>query len=525
MTKNINFVANLITLRYTGIKKEDETVQFYEKLIFVMNLTQTTNRELALAAQVDPSIISRFRNGKRGLPRHLEPLRSMADFLAERCTGEYQRRALSEMAGVRRVLMDRQDQLSEFLFCWLCGDANGVDNFMRNFESLTIKGVASNSTLEAATISRKGNFIHFGNEGKRAAVRSMYQHLLARQEPGTICILADETDDWLMEDYDFTSQMQAWLLDCIRRGCQICHIIPPIYSGDQILESLARWIPLYMTGKVKAFFYPHIRDRLYRHTIIMVPGQIAIASHSMAGEPTSYGTMLTTDPGVLRATESEFQSYLALCRPMLNTYSEPQKLFQCFMKFLSPQGFRIQKLISLSAVTAPFELVADSIGKREDPEQKRLGELYLQEMKRLEEEQDQYNLIDIVHLASADQVRAGTVPITATCWSIGALYYTPETYTMHLKKILHILDTHEKYHFVPLEGPVEQENSLMVKENHRALLVHTSEPFTVFEISQPEIVALYREYLFRLAEKAGFTGIHRSKIKSRLRELIHELEE
>ena len=56
-------------------------MQFYEKLIFVMNLTQTTNRELALAAQVDPSIISRFRSGKRGIPRNPEPLRSMADFL------------------------------------------------------------------------------------------------------------------------------------------------------------------------------------------------------------------------------------------------------------------------------------------------------------------------------------------------------------------------------------------------------------------------------------------------------------
>ena len=54
--------------------------------------------------------------------------------------------------------------------------------------------------------------------------------------------------------------------------------------------------------------------------------------------------------------------------------------------------------------------------------------------------------------------------------------------------------------------------------------MHTSEPFTVFEISQPEIVALYREYLFRLAEKVGFTGIYRTKIKSRLRELIQELE-
>ena len=131
-------------------------MQFYEKLIFVMNLTQTTNRELALAAQVDPSIISRFRSGKRGIPRNLEPLRSMADFLAERCTGEYQRRALSEMAGVRRVLMDKQDQLSEFLFCWLCGDADGVERFMRSFESLTIKGLRPTPPWRAQQSAVKG---------------------------------------------------------------------------------------------------------------------------------------------------------------------------------------------------------------------------------------------------------------------------------------------------------------------------------------------------------------------------------
>ena len=57
-------------------------MQFYEKLSFVMNLTQITNRELAFKAQVDPSLISRFRSGKRGLPRNLELLRRMADILA-----------------------------------------------------------------------------------------------------------------------------------------------------------------------------------------------------------------------------------------------------------------------------------------------------------------------------------------------------------------------------------------------------------------------------------------------------------
>ena len=85
-----------------------------------------------------------------------------------------------------------------------------------------------------------------------------------------------------------------------------------------------------------------------------------------------------------------------------------------------------------------------------------------------------------------------------------------------------LLSSRQK-HFVPLEEPVQYESAILVKENHRALLVHASKPFTIFEISQPEIVALYREYLLRLAEKQGYTGIHRKRIKSKIRELIREL--
>lgn len=499
-------------------------MQFYEKLVFVMNLTQTSNRELASAIQVDPAVISRFRNGKRGIPRNPEPLRSMALFIAGRCTGEYQRQALSEMMGSKRVITAKKDQLSEFLFYWLCGDPDGVDRFMQNFETLKIERVSSDMDSDPHRVSRNENFIYYGNEGKRAAVRAVYQHLLTRQIPGELCIIADETDDWLMEDYDFTANMQDGLLNCLQRGFRIRHIIPPIYSGDQILESLTRWIPLYMTGRVSAYFYPHIRDRLHRHSIMMAPGQIALSSHAMAGKRVSYATILTTEPRLLQAIEAEFQDYLAMCRPMLKTCTEPKKMLHCFMNFLSPQGFRIQKLASLSAETAPIELIADSIKQRDDAELKRLGEIYLQEIKKLEQGQDQYNLIDIVHLASARQIRAGTVPIISSCVTEAALYYTPQTYAMHLKKILHIMETHENYHFVPLKGPIETESALMVKENHRALLVHTSKPCTVFEISQPEIVALYREHLLELARKQGYTGIYRTRIKSQIRELIRELQ-
>ena len=126
-------------------------MQFYEKLVFIMNLTQTSNRKLAQALRVDPSIISRLRTGKRGIPRNSELLRSMALFFSERCNTDYQRRALSEIVGVKRIITARRDYLSEFLFQWLCGNADGVERFMRTFESLKIGAAASKADLDPKT--------------------------------------------------------------------------------------------------------------------------------------------------------------------------------------------------------------------------------------------------------------------------------------------------------------------------------------------------------------------------------------
>ena len=51
-------------------------MQFYEKLIFLQNLTQVTNRMLAHEIQVDPSQISRLRTGARGIPRNRDLIKA-----------------------------------------------------------------------------------------------------------------------------------------------------------------------------------------------------------------------------------------------------------------------------------------------------------------------------------------------------------------------------------------------------------------------------------------------------------------
>ena len=499
-------------------------MQFCEKLIFIMNLIQTSNRELAESISADPSLVSRLRTGKRGMPRNKKLLQDMARYFARRCTTDYQRRALAEIVGTNMIFTIKIDQLSELLYYWLCGDNDGVGRFMRTFEALRDSGNEEHESVDIVCEFHEGTSVYYGNEGKRAAARAFYQYLLMLDAPETIFLSNEEADDWMTEDYGFFSTMQEWALHLTQRGFKICQITQPLMSGGQMLESLTRWIPLYMTGQVEAHYYPRLRDNVHRRSIVVVPGKVAVVSNSMAGSRSSYAVVYTDDPKLTHVYETEFRDYLSLCRPMLNIYKSPEDLMQSFIQFLTPRGERIQKLLSLSAETAPAGLLDYCIGKRDSADLKRLGSIYQEEMERLEKEGDKYNLIDIVCLATARQVRDGLVPITTSRGTSEILYYTPETYVLHLKNILRNLETCEHYHFVTWSGDFEQDSALMVKEEHRALLVHIHEPFTVFEISQPDMVALYREYLLRIAEKLGYKGKHRMKIKSQIRDLIHELE-
>ena len=498
-------------------------MQLYEKLIFIMNLTQTSNRMLAKELQVDPSLVSRLRTGTRGIPRNREYLKVMSIYFSKRCTAEYQRQALSEMLGIKLSLTMKGEHLSEILYYWLCDDTDEVDRFMRTFETIKTNSVNIKQNINPCSLNI-GNSVYYGNAGKRAAAQAVYQHLLSLKTPYTIFMFTDESDDWIVEDYSFSSSLNDWALNLIQRGFKIHQITPPITSSNEALETLIRWIPLYMTGQVTAYFYPRIRDGVHRRSLFVVPGEVGIVSNSMSGRRASYSTFLTNDKRLTQAYETEFKDYLSMCYPMLNVYRLPDKLVQCFVQFLTTKGTRIQKLMSLSAETTPSELVAYCIEKTNSIDLKKLGNIYLQEIETIEKGDDKYELIDIVCLASAEQVRTGRIPITYSRGTSEVLYYTPETYVLHLQNILRIMETCENYHFVRLMTRNEKESNLMIKEDHRALLVHMEEPFTVFEISHPVIVALYREYLFRLADKVGYIGIHRVKIMSQIRELIRELQ-
>ena len=152
---------------------------------------------------------------------------------------------------------------------------------------------------------------YYGKEGKRAAARAVYQHLLSMENPCTVFLYSDESDDWISEDFDFLNNLQLWGLTLLQKGFRLCQIAPPAVSADMAFESLIRWTPLYMTGQVDAYFYPRLRDNVHRRTLLVIPGEIAMTSNSVASQRDCTVTILTADSRLTESYGIQFQEYLS----------------------------------------------------------------------------------------------------------------------------------------------------------------------------------------------------------------------
>lgn len=155
----------------------------------------------------------------------------MSQYFSKRSNTEYQRQALSEMLGIRQAYTMKKEQLADILFYWLCGEADEVGHFMRTFESFNLESVSTPPAQESCRLGTE-NSVYYGNEGKRAAARAFYLHLLSLEDPGNVLIFADESDNWITEEYGYAGLLQNWIMELINRGFQIIQVIlqPPGWS-------------------------------------------------------------------------------------------------------------------------------------------------------------------------------------------------------------------------------------------------------------------------------------------------------
>ena len=96
---------------------------FSDKLIFLMDLTGTSNLALAKEIGTNPAQISLMRTGQRGAPQKAGRLRAMAEYFAKKSTTAYHRAALAETLERQQLKLTLEPyELADEIYIWLSGD-------------------------------------------------------------------------------------------------------------------------------------------------------------------------------------------------------------------------------------------------------------------------------------------------------------------------------------------------------------------------------------------------------------------
>lgn len=333
------------------------------------------------------------------------------------------------------------------------------------------------------------------------------------QQPGTILFASEDNLEWLFEDYAFTKELQGTLIDIIQRGFTICQIMPSVNFLNRYVESLRYWLPIYITGQVKVYYYPRLRDNLFRHFYAILPGHCVLSSTGVSME-SNFITLLSADPTLVKESTAQYNDYLSLCRPALTLHETPNEFIPFFRDFFFREESSIQKVNPLSTNTLPEDLLAELIEKTTNPIWKDTYQLFLEEIPRFQDRLQRFPFIDIGELATAEEIRAHKVPIGTSYKTYeGQACYTPKTYILHLQNILRLMDKYENYYFVPASKESRHDYNLLVNNSGLALLVRNTSPTLMLEIKRPEMVQACREHLLRMAEHLGCDGIKRTKTR------------
>ncbi len=504
---------------------------FADKLVILMEITSTSNKQLADAIRVDPSLISRFRSGRRRVPENSEHIGAMAHYFAARCKAKYQLEFLSEVTGMISLSCSTNvEKVAAIITSWLLTEESipqsQANLFLHAFDQLKyceLENPATETTMPKSLLKERELYAFYGDDGRRRATILFEQIVLASSSAVEIKILTEGNMEWIWKDKQYAKEISDNIKKGLSRGNTITRIVPRITNLAMAFDTVTRWLPLYFTGSVKSYYYPNIRDNVFCRTLYVAPG-IAALSATAVGEQAECGaTFISTDPTAVAYFDREYMDYLARCRLATNIYndqSSPLKLRRCVRRFCNHQSNCITILSCLSFVSTPPEIISELA---KDFDVKMLNQDYSFCFAHFEQIVVHHRYTEVFPLESLEDIIAGKARYVALEISQNkAGYYTPDEYCRHLINVVNMLCNYPNYHVVLSKGN-DLESNVYVKESCQVMLLRTTPPITICETEYTDMISSVWEYALSKTQTGLTDMANKIESISRLKQLISQL--
>ncbi len=243
-----------------------------EKLKWIMDALNLSGKDLADYLGVDYSTMSKWRNGVRTLKYRSRYLNEMAAYFLS-CPGEQEGHILRDLLEKQYPGLNASDgsQLRNALCLWLTVPQTPPSGALVDKRDLS--GIFS--VQVDASLGMRNMF----QEQKR------FFRLLRDMEPGqTVTVTDFGAVDWSSVDLSLVEETVAAVVEALRCGHRM-RIIDQITGLYRPWFYMFRFLPLYLSENVTAYFYRDPQPSPLRHNMFLAEGKMALTVVSTPAKP------------------------------------------------------------------------------------------------------------------------------------------------------------------------------------------------------------------------------------------------
>lgn len=482
------------------------SLKFSDKLDYLMSITNTTNSILARSIPLDPSFVSRLRNGRRTPAKNENYIEKIASYFTKGIVNNYQKAALCEVLDLDiKTLPDSQEAVKTLLIDWLqkehtnCYQA--IETILDGVSTPFFEKNVSNHSDDVLTMIDGGTVnttILYGNKGRQSIIKSMLLLLIKSKAKHPLYWVNEDSITWLTDDISYRNEISLLLRNVLHSGKKIIMVHTLHRTQDEMYALLEIWIPLYVTGKCEAYFYPKLRDGLVKNSIFVVPKTAALISLNCSSDLDCAANFMLTEHKLLKHLEHEYKSYLSQCTPLLETLTQEsiEKQYELLYEFEQRKADCILKADMLSSLTLSEDTLSGFIERIDSNQRAAIYEKQKIRKQNFVKFLKHYVFTELIVLPSVQDIQNNLVKINLShLLGYNEIYYTTEEFIAHITETLEYIKNYPNYNLILLEEDILANCIIYSKKNVGTFLANAESPFSLFFIKELSVSNSTWDYL------------------------------
>ena len=306
--------------------------KFGERLSALMEMAGLNNARPSRLANVDASLLSRYRRGLRAPEQNSKIVEVLSSVLLDRILAKEGPEALCLLLGAEE-LHGREEAL-ELILAWLYtvqeeenGRIEAFLNDVHHFDPhLSLPFLPPEQAVDRALLA-EDTPVYRGQEGLRRAVLRFLSEAVANRSPA-LWLYSDQDMSWMTGEAAYALRWRSLMLACVRQGTHI-RIVHTVDRGlKELLDAIRSWMPLYMSGLVESYSSTRPRGSRFTHTLFLAPGTAAVSGFFPAGQEREDARYrYETTPEALEAAGDLYRALLRSSRPLfrISAAAEPSE--------------------------------------------------------------------------------------------------------------------------------------------------------------------------------------------------------